>query len=299
MEVKILKDSISESGHRITTYQLKYPRIIHSEFMTHRVFSRNASSSRAIPVHRLVATVKEDFFLPKFRYNKPGMQPGLPLSDADQLVAEGLWKDAADACMKAAMILGDDEGLNVHKQWANRMLEWFTHINVVVTSTAWSNFFALRRDIDENGFPVAQDEMFQLAQMMQRAMQESEPMLLKAGEWHLPYVNTHDKTQDEIWNMGWESPHMLFDAIRVSVARCARVSYYTHEGKKPTLQKEFELYNRLVGSTPMHASAAEHQATPHYIDITSSDVNLDRAIQLQGNFKGWKQYRKMLPNESL
>ena len=42
------------------TFELTYPRYIHSEFMTHRVFSRNASSSRAIPVKRMIEQVRNN-----------------------------------------------------------------------------------------------------------------------------------------------------------------------------------------------------------------------------------------------
>ena len=46
---EVLIDSVNPAGQRLTTFVLRFPRFVLSEFNTHRMFSRNASSSRAIP----------------------------------------------------------------------------------------------------------------------------------------------------------------------------------------------------------------------------------------------------------
>ena len=169
-----------------------------------------------------------------------------------------------------------------HKQIVNRIIEPWCHINVVVTATEWANFFALRRDA------AAQPEMKALADAMHEAMQNSSPKLLQPGQWHLPYADFEDQGQS--WSPG-------DDPIRESVARCARVSYLTQEGKKPSTGEDLALYERLVVSQPLHASPAEHQATP---DERVCDIMEPwRHWSQHGNFVGWRQYRKMLPNENV
>lgn len=294
-EVRIIEDSISELGFRLTTFRLRYPRIIHAEFMTHRIFSRNASSSRAIPVKRLASATADDMFIPKFRKNKPGMQPGAPLSDYEQEVAKRAWMEAADVCLRAAQNL---EALGVHKQWANRMLEWFGYINVVVTASTYENFFALRRERDENGLPMAQDEMYDLANEMERQYQISNPKLLKEGTWHLPFLDHEDleligqriKGQYEFFHDAL--PAYVDTLCAVSSARCARVSYYTVEGKRPSIEEDIALYKKL--EPVRHVSPMEHQATPDYMLWNGQWAK----PQYHGNFEGWIQHRKMIPGES-
>ena len=74
-EVEIVADSISSHNKRITTFKLRYWRGIHAEFMTHRVFSRNAGSSRARPSQAIIDQVRNDPWGPlEWGVNKPGMQ---------------------------------------------------------------------------------------------------------------------------------------------------------------------------------------------------------------------------------
>lgn len=280
---EVVADSIGVVSPRITTLKLKYPKFIHGELMTHRVFSRNASSSRAIPTGKLR---QDDIFTPKFRKNQAGMQAGEPLSEEDQKLAAMLWENAAEYCSNVADTLSK---MGVHKQWANRMLEWFGWIQVVVTSTEWSNFFALRLDVKEDGTPVAQDEMWELAKAIKRAMDNSTPKLLRTGEWHLPFVRQEDL----------ETPATDDELVKQSVARCARVSYLTHDMRYPSLADDTLLFDKLLGAHPIHASPAEHQATPDNQSWIHDDVVEWDHPELHGNLKGWCQYRKMLPGESL
>ena len=281
ISAKIIADSISPQGKRITTLQLRYPRFIHAEFMTHRVFSRNASSSRAIPVERMIADVMEDPAMPvHWGKNQKGMQAD---EEFDVSVAIGLrahWLQARDNAVQSAKEMMQ---LGLHKQVANRILEPFSHINTLVTATQYKNFFDLRCHKD------AQPEIKVLADLMYEEMYKSGPVLLQPGGWHLPYVQHGHDDKDPSLDQATK--------IKLSVARCARVSYLTQDGKMPSIEADLALYDRLVGSTPLHASPAEHQATPdHLIGTTLRryEHELWANPREQGNFVGWRQYRRTL-----
>lgn len=280
----IVADSISEEGKRITTLQLRYPKFIHGEFMTHRVFSRNAASSRAIPIERVIKDVLDDPAMPvHWGKNQKGMQADEELTPEQIADLEQEWLAARDdAVFHADRLM--KRGL--HKQIANRVLEPFFHINTLVTSTEWDNFFELRCHKD------AQPEMRVLAEEIRTAMTNSTPCLLSKDDWHLPYV-----TDDELH----ECAHYgidLMDMVKLSVARCARVSYLTQDGRTPTTEEDLALYHRLVVAEPLHASPAEHQATPDAYNLASDLVYPTwRAVEHHRNFVGWKQYRSMLEEQ--
>lgn len=284
IKAEIIKDSVSLADIRISTYVLTYPRFIHSEFMTHRVVSRNASSSRAIPTEKFLAAIKEDPAMPlSFSKNCKGMQAKEELND--QEAARKIWLKARDSMMKFTKQLSD---LGVHKQHANRLLEPFQHITVVATATDWENFFALRTHID------AQPEFKHLADLMWDAREVSEPKRLQNGDWHLPFIE-YSRDFNSTIEASSSTPNDLTNGltiteklIRRSVARCARVSYNNHDGTGDSLQKDLELYLRLIGGSPKHASPTEHQAM----------AVPDPTIQ-SGNLKGWVQYRKTLKNENI
>jgi thymidylate synthase ThyX len=282
IEVKIIADSVNDYGNRITTMQLRYPRFIHSEFMTHRVFSRNARSSRAVPTKKLIEEVRTNPVMPvHWGQNQAGMQADTELPEFKRNLAIENWKKAAlDAAIHATQL----EILGVHKQVVNRILEPFLHIDVVVTATEWSNFYALRRHKD------AQPEIKALADMMWESQQASKPEHVYEGEWHLPYITPEEWDQSIAWDR----------LIKISVARCARVSYKTFEGTPTKLEDDLKLYDRLVGAHPMHASPAEHQATPDpYIEQDVGGKLVPARPELWGNFKGWIQYRKTLRGENV
>jgi thymidylate synthase ThyX len=274
---KVIEDSISTGGVRLTTLVLMYPRFIHAEFMTHRVFSRNASSSRAIPVAKMIEQVRNNPAMPiHWGRNQPGMQARSELEGADLEEVKRSWQLAAKHSASIAEQMSAVYG--AHKQVVNRILEPFQFIHVVVTATEWKNFFDLRDHKD------AQPEIRELAILMREAMDLSNPKLLYPGEWHLPFV-THEERQE------------LPDAtlVKLSAARCARVSYNKHDGTAPDFASDIELYSQLVvrpytdkrgnvltESDPIHASPIEHQATP-----------LVNAFEWSGNFRGWAQHRKL------
>lgn len=292
---KVICDSQPKTGTRITTLELEYPRFIHSEFMTHRMFSRNASSSRAIPIMKMIQAVIDNPAMPiHWGKNQAGMQAREQLEDRYQLQAQLLWKAARDSAVEHAKTM---LALGAHKQIVNRILEPFTHIRVIVTATNFANFFALRDHED------AQPEIRELAVAMKKAIEESTPQLLGIGEWHLPYLDAedftniyehlkensitrHDPAQHQIWMM----------ACAISAARCARVSYLAHDGERPTIEKDMELYHHLVHANPPHMSPCEHQASPDKLSPGLADWA--RADQ-HGNFTGWIQFRHLIKGESV
>lgn len=263
---KVIEDSITPHKSRITTLELSYPRFIHSEVMTHRVFSRNAMSSRAIPIEKMIEQVRSNPAMPiHWGLNQKGMQAGAELADSTGAVTA--WKIAAQ---RAA---DDAEGLQVlglHKQVVNRILEPFQWMRTIVTATEWTNFFDLRCH------PDAQPEFQALANAIQESMVGSTPVTRRTGfstsheSWHLPYVSD------------FERENLQFKVLpKISAARCARVSYLTHDNQRPTLDADLALFDRLVGSVPLHASPIEHQALAGLTDTVSR------------NFRGWTQYREL------
>jgi thymidylate synthase ThyX len=284
IEAKIIADSISQEGKRLTTMQLRYPRFIHAEFMTHRVFSRNASSSRAIPVKKLIEDLRREPAMPVFwGSNKPGMQAGEEVFAELKYRCQREWVEAMEHAIRHA-----EEMMNMglHKQIANRVLEPWAHINVVVTATEWDNFFELRCH------PDAQPEMRALAEAMREQYLLNLPTKLQLGAWHMPYVDLEEVEGRLQMGVGIEA------LVRLSVARCARVSYLTHEGKPPNYEDDLALYERLVGSRPLHASPAEHQATPDQHRTQGELVYPTwQNPSEHGNFVGWRQFRTQLEKE--
>lgn len=256
IDAKIIADHVNSVGERITTFQLRYPRIIHAEFMTHRQFSRNASSNRAIPTRKILKEVYEDPFVPReWGRNQPGMQAGEPVGKAHAAAASSEWYSAAVQAVKMSERL---HKLGVHKQLANRLLEPFQMISVIVTATEYANFFALRCHRD------AQPEIQELAWTMAHLYYSQDPVPLPDGGWHLPYALGETVTEAQ---------------VKASVARCARVSYNNHDGSAPNLVRDADLHDRLLGAG--HMSPFEHQA-------------FASPGERSGNLFGWVQYRKTL-----
>jgi thymidylate synthase ThyX len=290
---KVLRDSTSLAGNRLTTFEIGLPRCILSELNTHRVFSRNFMSSRAIPVERMIGQVEESPFVPhSWGKNQSGMQAG-PEHDAPIRVvlpngtgelgfatpAEA-WLSVRDYAVAFARGFAE---AGYHKQLPNRLIEPWMYTRGVVSSTHWSNFFALR------DHEAAEPHFRLLAKRMRTAIEASTPRPLEEGEWHLPYIDDGvlDQVDAYVRKHGGDPTDL---AIRCSVARCARVSYGNHDGTPPSIQKDLELYGRLVGAHPLHASPAEHQATP--------DPYHEQRHRW-GNFRGWVQHRKTLDGECL
>ncbi len=299
-DAKVLADSQSPAGYRLTTLEATFPRFVLAEFNTHRVFSRNSASSRAIPIAKQLRRVLEEPYVPiEFGSNQPGMQAGPALEGEKREAAEREWLRARDDAVRRVLGLvadpdiaaeGDllevldrvetairersqpDEWLNVHKQVANRLLEPFMWHTVIVTATEWDNFWNLRCHAD------AQPEIRLVAESMRNAVASSEPAQLGWGEWHLPLIRQEDR----------EQVTSTEDLVKVSAGRCARVSYLTHAGVRD-LAADIELHDRLLESG--HMSPLEHPAKP----LTAAELE---ESEWSGNFRGWFSYRKEIAGEA-
>ncbi len=283
----VLADSISPCGMRLTTLLVTMPRFILAEFNTHRVFSRNSASSRAIPVEKRIAEVRTDPFVPEaFGRNQRGMQAGEALDDFNQNEARRDWLQAANFACDCAEMLASR---GVHKQHANRLIEPYSWHKVIVSATEWSNFYHQRIH------PDAQPEMRRTAEAMKAAMDASTPNIKPVGSWHLPLVFSDDWDYASI-----DHGNDVDDAtlVKLSVARCARVSYLTHDGKRD-VAADLALYDKLL--TGGHMSPFEHAAVVGQRFSSVGVVEHDGSgysTDFIGNYAApWVQHRKMLSNE--
>lgn len=311
---KMVADSKTRQGKRIMTFELTYPRFIHSELMTHRVFSRNAMSSRAVPISAMLAQVCDSPAMPvEWGKNQPGMQAKELLSPAVQTAARHIWLMAAENAANAAQALST---LGAHKQIANRLLEPFQMMRTIITATEWNNFFWLRVDKD------ADPNIKELAEAMYLLAEDHKVYTetLAPGDYHTPYVE-HVFTKGIVgsgrrfeYATRDENNQLVFlsleDALSISSSCCAQVSYRRLDATK---DKAMAIYGRLLSGNKVHASPFEHIATPMneqkpkvffnggFVEIKSNigdgvthiDLNGDA---WSGNFCGWEQWRQLLPN---
>jgi hypothetical protein len=286
---KIIAYSKAPSGQLIVTFELEYPRFIHGELMTHRLFSRNAASSRAIPVATIIDQVYNNPAMPiHWGANQAGMQAKSELTSIRKKAAKKLWKIAAKAACRVATAM---TRIGLHKQVANRILEPFQTMKTVVTATCFENWFWLRDHAD------AQPEIRALAVAMLNELDSQEPARLSYNDWHMPYFG------EGYWLEGCGIP--LQDALAISSSCCAQVSFRKLDD---TLDKARMIYARLVESEPVHASPFEHQAKPMPFDFFCHDcqtavdwpegaTHVDRDGNFwSGNFLGWIQHRQLIPN---
>jgi thymidylate synthase ThyX len=310
ISAKVVADSVSAtSGARLTTFELEYPRFVHAEFMTHRLFSRNAASSRAIPVKRAIELILENTAKPiHWGKNQPGMSAKEECearigadSEFYGYTRQEWWEEARDAAILHAQ--GFDRS-GYHKQIVNRLLEPYSHIKVICSATEFDNFFHLRRH------PDAQPEIRELADQMWLARENSMPVPLDQGEWHLPYFR--DEYTSGFWTERQKDITSLEDAISISASCCAQVSYRKLDD---SLEKARDIYKRLVESQPVHASPFEHQATPieygpdapspfeikgvtHFTNLARLGLPESIADAWSGNFRGWVQHRHLIPDNT-
>lgn len=309
IKATIIADSVSAvNGQRITTFELEYPRFIHSELMTHRLFSRNAMSSRAVPIEKMIQQVYDSPAVPvHWGQNQPGMQAKVELSGESKEDAITNWMLASSSSRMWAEALVEN---GCHKQIVNRILEPFQWMKTVLTATEFDNFFWLRKHED------AQPEIKDLADKMYGAMQENNTATLSSDDWHTPYFG------DGYWLK--DCGISLEDALATSSSCCAQVSYRLLDD---SIEKARKVYQRLVESTPVHASPFEHQGTPMKDSISLFGYNhsggeaevgtykmrdpqnmpesvrswqkgithVDRDGKFwSGNFKSWIQYRQLI-----
>lgn len=280
IEAEIILDSLNmATGDRITTVRCVFPRIILAELVTHRLLfvdqdadlamlyeaydediphslSKNAASSRAVPVTKMLERTRNYPYIPVFRGARKGMTSGEPVDDAKQAQALEIWADMMEVCMSGVEMLAE---LGIEKGIANRPLEWFSHIEVLLTATEWKNFFLLR------DHPAAMFEIRELAQAIRKQMERSQPQTLYPGDWHLPYA------------YGFVTENFA----EASAARCARLSYKSLATEQTsTYAEDMALFNKLTADNPKHLSPLEHPA-----------MALDKH-ERHGNLMGWKSLRK-------
>lgn len=308
ISAKIIAHSKSSVNDKeIITWELEYPRFIHSELLTHRLFSRNAASSRAIPVSKMIEMVRDNPAAPiHWGKNQPGMQAKEELQGFELSRSKARWKQAA---WGAAAEAEDMAFFGCHKQIVNRILEPFQWMKTVVTSTEWDNWYWLRNH------PDAQPEIKRLAEVMWEAKENSLAIPLFPGDWHVPYYD------NGTWIAGVDEKNTLEEALAISASCCAQVSYRKLDD---SLEKAQDIFAKLIESKPCHASPCEHQATPmkkthaygQAPDFHPSDkgtcnhpnsplsweegvTHADRRGKLwSGNFEGFVQHRQLIPDNA-
>lgn len=324
-EAKVILKSVAKvTDVRLNTVQLVYPRFIHAELMTHREFSRNASSSRAIPVAKMIEQVRNNPAMPiHWGANQPGMQAereqSTPICVPSELKLlfwteemgqhqDDLPKtDLFTSPQKWWCFLGKLQAIGAeayseagyHKQVVNRRLEADQWMHTIVTTASFTNWDGLRRHKD------AQPEIKHLADICAESVANAPDQVLKCGEWHLPYIQASDwhaasdfLQKGRIIRSMPSRDEQIKVLMKVSAARCARVSYLTHDGQAPTIEADLALFERLAGSQPIHASPLEHQATPDSKSWVSRMNKYDwDNPELHGNLPGWIQHRKLIPGE--
>jgi hypothetical protein len=271
ISAKIVANSLNtDTDDQLTSFYCIYPRMIHSEVMTHCMLSRNAASSRAIPVEKMIRMIRENPAMPvEWGTMQKGMQAGPPLTGLEQTVAEGIWLSGLDAAIETANRL---LALGVHKQITNRVLEPWAHMATLISATEWGNFFRLR------AHPMAMPEFQELAFDMLRAYLDSTPREVNpytdigVDAWHLPYKA---RTDDVL---------TLNEMLKVSTARCARTSYLNFDGVFD-IDADFGIHDKLL--TSGHFSPFEHSA------CAVRDTEAAYA-PVRGKFRGWRQYREMV-----
>lgn len=280
---RVEADSVVEGRPdlRIASVVVHFPRYILAEVNTHRVFSRSFSSSRAIPVKRMIAKIRSDPAMPMhWGINRAGMQAveeatGLRLTLIRSLWISGMWIMTTLALLAAR--------LGIHKQVVNRMVEPWAHVTGIITSTEWANFFELRRHKDA-------DPTFRaLADAIYDALLASRPKVLRPGEWHLPFVDTFDEADIARIVRNGQHPIEWIKSylMTISTARCARSSYDNFDGKRSTLDQDQALCDKLAASVPKHMSPFEHQATP---------ADTDGFVH---NLRGWRSQRSYFERDAL
>lgn len=339
ISAEIVADSINSNGNRITTFLLTYPRFIHGEIMTHRLFSRNSASSRAIPFEKMLKMVEEDPFIPiVWQKDHKGMQGTEYITEPQELeMVKAAWLFAKDDAVDQAIGLNKQD---VTKQLCNRLLEPYMWHTVLVTSTSYENFFELRcpkykdlfsdktfrswkdlqnsvKDLDVTTKALSEASIFDkfrmnssqaeihiqaLAEAMWDVMNESTPKLLEPDQWHIPFGdNISDAKVLEYLNSDGDGSYgqQDYDEIKtkVSVARCARLSYMTFDGEID-YEKDIKLHDQLLESK--HFSPFEHIAKCQKCTISNGNIekgftHSDMNENLwSGNFKGWIQYRQLV-----
>jgi hypothetical protein len=333
--VEIIKDSIGPTGKRITTMLINHWRCIHPELLRHRLLSFSVASSRAIPYEVQMEQVSGDPMMPiLWPKSHKGMQGAEVFEAAPEKWCSDMeyhstgceldWLCARNNAVKISEKLSK---YGLSKQLTNRLLEPWVNTRALVTSTEWDNFFELRAPWhwhyedgrEEGNYRIWEDQVNltfpaeyniqDLAIKMRKALQNSTPIQLTTGQWHLPFIEPGDENQlIELYGLGIKNKNYIDDLINISAARCARTSYGKNIGK--SIEDELKLANTLLKEK--HLSPFEHQARaldqkyhhpacldmampiPHGCELRIKDSSNGRLFEIwSGNFKEWTQYRKL------
>lgn len=319
--VQVLLDSINGFGSRLTTFRLEFPTQILKEVNTHTILSRNASSSRAIPVKTKLEYlygnadkgIAPQFYRPmSVGKNRGGMQA---TETVDSVASDAFYNEWALLFDDVTKTVERMNALGVHKQEVNPLLEAFDWTRQVLSGTDWDNFFALRTHRD------AKPAFRYLARAMYLAREKSTPKFLREQDWHLPFISEQDASriryEIKVLNKipSFENGNIFDLCKRViltdlddysghsirkefdndpatlmmcvcSAARCARVSLDSHKTrKKSTLQDDADTFATLVKDEPRHMSPLQHQNTPKF--------------GRHGNHLHWLQFRKLISGENI
>lgn len=325
----IIADSVGPTGVRLVTAVLVFPRSILAEHNTHRMLSRNAASSRAVPAHKMMASISETPFVPIWMENKAGMQSVTELEDEAAMKADSLALTHMRSALNLVTTLTDKEGLNIHKQYANRYLEPFMWTEVIMSATDLENYFAQRTD------SAAEPGFQRVTKLLRAEMSRSTPRALDYGEWHMPYLDQEiQATTTQLAALTYiemldylkaydtksgtnyagrysEDRFRQFATQDVSAGRCAAVSYLNHDTGRVDVMADIRRSVSLSMSYPGHWSPMEHAATParpgdmvYRLDQLQLDlgrlpapaiVPKDGELGYCGNFREFKQYRKFYP----
>ena len=319
IRVEVVADSINQQGDRLTSLVLTYPRIIHAEMLTHRMFSRNASSSRAVPVDKMIKAVRENTFCPfEFQKSHKGMQGSEYFTGADRQECINLWLESAELALQQAEKM---KAKGISKQIINRILEPYQYYTVLITGSkeGWQNFFNLRCPsykligLDEENvksrkewlekiqfssalhpsmYPKTDVEWLQinkgqaeihimdLAGKIYDAVNESTPKQLQAGEWHIPMISDLESLKLS-----------TDDQIKLSVGRAANTSYtVVGDGKELTLEHAIKIHDKCVEL--VHSSVFEHCARAmsdeeYKVFIKGKNIGTIAPYLFDDTSKGW------------
>lgn len=291
---RIIADSISQYGKRMVTYEIEYPRFIHSEIMTHRALSKNSASSRAIPIDSALDQILKSPAIPvQWGKNQPGMQAAEELEGVELFHAQHQWVEGRLGAIETARKL---QSAGLHKQIVSRVTEPWMIMKTVISGTEWANFFWLRNH------SAAQPEFAHLAEVMHRALQRSIPKNLRPWQWHMPYVETaYEDQEDEQTFIDHTGKHISIEtALKVSSSCCAQVSY---RKLNDDIDKAISIYDKLVSADRVHSSPFEHQSmagqkTWGFIDHPGI-THIDRSSNWwSGNLQGFIQHRQLISNNT-
>lgn len=303
ISAKVVADSLSSEKTRMTTYEIEMPRIILAELNTHKILNRNSQSSRAVPVKSAIEQVQKNGFAPVFwGKNQAGMTAKEECNELiNGFTREEAWAAYRDAACANALEMFE---AGYHKQIANRMIEPFQMIRLVFGGTEFDNLFNLRLEYN------AQPEIRELVRCIYLAKQASTPVNLRYGEWHLPYIH-RERVDGTIRYYGDDGKELSLDEARtISLSSVAQVSYRKQD---TSLEKAQSLLGKLFNGDVVHASPAEHIATPlvTYQTVGEKIMNvpmridswekgvthMDRNMELwSGNLRGFIQYRQLIDN---